>query len=100
MLEVTTKYNNQDTENTSNLNFNSQQTVESLNDRNTLFDQKISYTNKFKENKVFLFTGRYINEKIPQNYTINQFFYQDLFPSNSNANNVSQLSETKCNLQV
>lgn len=94
-LEVTTKYNNQDTENTSNLNFNSQQTVESLKDRNTLFDQKIKYTNKFKDNKVFLLTGRYINEKTPQNYTINQFFYQDLFPSFLNTNNVQQLSENK-----
>ncbi|QMU64576.1 MAG: TonB-dependent receptor [Flavobacteriaceae bacterium] len=95
MLEVTTKYNNQDTENTSNLNFNSQQTVEILKDRNTLFDQKIIYTNKFKDNKVFLLTGRYINEKTPQNYTINQFFYQDLFPSFINTNNVQQLSENK-----
>jgi len=95
MLEVTTKYNNQDTENTSNLNFNSQQTVESLKDRNTLFDQKITYTNKFKDNKVFLLTGRYINEKTPQNYKINQFFYQDLFPNFLNINNVQQLSENK-----
>ncbi len=95
MLEVTTKYNNQDTENTSNLNFNSQQTVESLKDRNTLFDQKITFTNKFKDNKVFLLTGRYIYEKTPQNYTINQFFYQDLFPSFLNTNNVQQLSENK-----
>jgi len=95
MLEITTKYNNQDNKNTSNLNFNNQQTSESLNDRNTLFDQKITYTNKFKDNKVFLLTGRYINEKTPQNYTINQFFYQDLFPSSLNTNNVQQLSENK-----
>lgn len=95
ILEVTTKYNNQDTENTSNLNFNSQQTVEILKDRNTLFDQKITYTNKFKDNKVFLLTGRYINEKTPQNYTINQFFYQDLFSIFLNTNNVQQLSENK-----
>ncbi len=95
MLEVTTKYNNQDAKSTSNLNFNSQQTVESLKNRNTLFDQKITYTNKFKDNKVFLLTGRYINEKTSQNYTINQFFYQDLFPSFLNTNNVQQLSKNK-----
>jgi hypothetical protein len=95
MLEVTTKYNNQETENRSNLNFNSQQTIENLKDKNTLFDQKITYTNKFKDNKVFLLAGRHINERTPQNYTINQFFYQDLFPSFLNINNAQQLSENK-----
>ncbi|MCF6347621.1 MAG: carboxypeptidase-like regulatory domain-containing protein [Flavobacteriaceae bacterium] len=94
-LEVTTKYNNQEDNDNSNLVFNTQQTIERLNSRNTLFDQKITYTNKFKTNKVFLLTGRYIDEKTPQNYTINQFFYQDLFSSFPNVNNVQQLSENK-----
>ncbi|WP_336127846.1 carboxypeptidase-like regulatory domain-containing protein [Mesoflavibacter sp. CH_XMU1422-2] len=92
MLEATSKYNNGDFNDNSNLLFNGNSTIENLQHQNTLFDQKISYTNKFKDKKVFLLTGRFIDEKIPQNYTINQFFYQDLFPSNSNANNVSQQS--------
>ncbi len=95
MLEITTKYNNQEDNNNSNLIFNGESTIENLENINTLFDQKISYTNKFKKNKVFLLTGRYINEKTPQNYSINQFFYQDLFPNNSNSNNIVQLSENK-----
>ncbi len=94
-LEVTTKYNNQEDNSNSNLVFNTQQTTEKLKTRNTLFDQKITYTNKFKTNKVFLLTGRYIDEKTPQNYNINQFFYQDLFSSFPNVNNVQQLSENK-----
>ena len=92
MLETTTKYNNGDFKDTSNLVFNGNSTIEDLQHQNTLFDQKISYTNKFKDKKAFLLTGRFIDEKTPQNYTINQFFYQDLFPSNSNANNISQQS--------
>jgi len=92
MLEATTKYNNGDFNDISNLIFNGNSTIENLQHQNTLFDQKISYTNKFKDKKVFILTGRYIDEKLPQNYTINQFFYQDLFPSFSNANNVSQQS--------
>ena len=92
MLETTTKYNNGDFKDTSSLVFNGNSTIEDLQHQNTLFDQKISYTNKFKDKKAFLLTGRFIDEKTPQNYTINQFFYQDLFPSNSNANNVSQQS--------
>ena len=35
--------------------------------------------NKFKENKVLIFSGRYINEKTPQKYSVNQFFFNDLF---------------------
>ena len=95
MLEATTKYNNSDFNDGSNLVFNSNSTIENLRHQNTLFDQKISYTNKFKDNEVFLLTGRFIDEKTPQNYRLNQFFYQDLFSENTNANNVMQLSENQ-----
>ncbi len=93
-LEVVTKFNNQDTNDNSNLLFNGTSTIENLQSNNTLFDQKITYTNKFKDTKVFLLTGRYINEKTPQNYTVNRFFYNDLFP-NTTANNVWQQSENQ-----
>ncbi|WP_179346689.1 carboxypeptidase-like regulatory domain-containing protein [Winogradskyella ursingii] len=92
MLEATTKYNNGDFNDNSNLVFNGNSTVENLQHQNTLFDQKVSYTNKFRKKKVFLLTGRFIDEQTPQNYAINQFFYQDLFPENNEANNVNQKS--------
>jgi hypothetical protein len=92
MLEATTKYNNGDFKNTSNLVFNGNSTIENLQHQNSLFDQKINYTNKFNDKKVFLLTGRFIDEKAPQNYTINQFLYQDLFPAFDNTNNVKQQS--------
>ena len=95
MLEATTKYNNGDFNDTSNLVFNGNSTIENLQHQNTLFDQKISYTNKYKDKKVFLLTGRFIDEKTPQNYSINQFFYQDLFSANTNANNISQQSSNQ-----
>jgi len=95
MLEATTKYNNGDFNDGSNLVFNGNSTIENLQHQNTLFDQKISYTNKFKDKKVFLLTGRFIDEKAPQTYKLNEFFYQDLFPENTNANNVAQLSENQ-----
>ena len=99
MLESVTKYNDGFSTANADLNFNSNATIENLNSNNTLFDQKINYTNKFKDTKVlfflfFLLTGRFINEETPQNYTINQFFYEDLFP-NTNANNVAQQSSNK-----
>jgi len=95
MLEATTKYNNGDFYNGANLIFNSNSTIENLQQQNNLFDQKISYTNKFKDKKVFLLTGRFIDEKTPQNYNLNKFFYQDLFPEKADANNASQLSENQ-----
>ncbi|EGV43182.1 TonB-dependent receptor [Bizionia argentinensis JUB59] len=95
MLEATTKYNNGDFNDSSNLIFNGNSTIENLEHQNTLFDQKINYTNRFKDKKVFLLTGRFIDEKTPKNYSVNQFFYQDLFPSISNANNVKQQSTNK-----
>ena len=95
MLESTTKYNSGNTKGQSYLVFNGASTIENLQYNNTLFDQKITYSNKFKDKKVFLLTGRFIDEKTPQNYTINQFFYQDLFTSFSNANNVQQQSKNQ-----
>ncbi len=92
ILETTTKYNNGNFVDGSNLIFNGNSTIENLQHNNTLFDQKISYTNKFKPNKVLLLTGRFINEKAPQNYDIDQFYYQDLFPDFNTANNVKQQS--------
>lgn len=89
MLEATTKYQNADFKSNSDLVFNEQSTVENLDNPIELFDQKISYTNKFKDKKVLLLTGRFINETAPQNYAVNQFLYEELFP-NTNANNVSQ----------
>jgi hypothetical protein len=95
MLEATTKYNNGDFNDDSNLIFNGNSTIENLQHQNTLFDQKISYTNKFKDKKVLLLTGRFIDEKTPQTYQLNEYFYQDLFPEITNANNVAQLSENQ-----
>ncbi|MFD2551601.1 carboxypeptidase-like regulatory domain-containing protein [Bizionia sediminis] len=90
MLEATTKYNFGDFNDSSNLVFNGVSTTESLKHQNTLVDQKINYTNKFKDNNVFLLTGRFIHEKTPQHYSLNQFFYSGLFPNTSTANNVTQ----------
>ncbi len=100
MLESTTKYNNGNFNDTSNLQFNGNSTLENLQQQNTLLDQQIAYTNKFKDKKIFILTGRFIDEKTPQDYAINQFFYQDLFPSTTNANNVNQGSNNQMQFAV
>jgi hypothetical protein len=92
-FEYTGKFNKTNEKNRSDLLFNNDLLNERLNANNQLFDQKVVYTNKFKDNKVFLLSSRYINEKTPQNYSVNQFIFNDLFTEN--ANNTKQFSENK-----
>ena len=92
-FEYTGKFNKTNEKNRSDLLFNNDLLNERLNANNQLFDQKVVYTNKFKENKVFLLSSRYIKEKTPQNYSVNQFIFSDLFTEN--ADNTKQFSENK-----
>ncbi|MFN5772909.1 carboxypeptidase-like regulatory domain-containing protein, partial [Flavobacterium sp.] len=92
-FEYTGKFNKTKEKNRSDLLFNNDLLNERLNANNQLFDQKLVYTNKFKDNKVFLLSTRYINEKTPQNYSVNKFIFGDLFTEN--ANNTKQFSENK-----
>jgi len=95
MLETVTKYNDGNYTANSDLIFNGNATIENLESNNQLFDQKINYTNRFSSTKVFLLTGRFIDEETPQNYAINQYFYENLFTNAGNANNVRQQSTNK-----
>lgn len=90
-IDYTGKFNATNEKNYSDINFNGDVLNEKLTSNNELLDQKLVFTNKFKSNKVILFSGRYINEKTPQNYAVNQFIYQDLF--NQNANSIAQTSQ-------
>lgn len=92
-FEYTGKFNKTNEKNRSDLLFNNDLLNERLNANNQLLDQKVVYTNKFKDNKVFLLSGRCISEKTPQNYSVNQFIFNDLFTEN--ANNTKQFSENK-----
>jgi hypothetical protein len=92
-LEFTGKYNKTNEKNRSSLLFNNDLLNERLSTNNQLIDQKVVFTNKYKDNKVLLLSGRYILEKTPQNYSVNQFVFSDLFTEN--ANNSNQFSENK-----
>jgi hypothetical protein len=92
-LEYTGKFNQTNEKNRSDLLFNDDLLNERLNSNNQLIDQKIVFTNKFKDNKVFLISGRYINEQTPQTYSANQFILDELFTQD--ANNTKQASENK-----
>ncbi len=92
-FEYTGKLSTTNDKNRSDLVFNGDFINENLKNDNQLMDQKLVWTNKFKSNKVLLISGRYINEKTPQNYDVNKFIYQDLFTQT--ANNILQTSENE-----
>ncbi|CAA0169351.1 TonB-dependent receptor [Tenacibaculum maritimum] len=79
----------------SSLEFNEDPSREKLKSKNIFFDQKIKYTDKFKDKGVLLLTGRFILEDKPQTYNYNQFLYQGLFPNYPESNNVRQVVENK-----
>ncbi|MBN2610093.1 MAG: carboxypeptidase-like regulatory domain-containing protein [Bacteroidales bacterium] len=91
LLESVTKYSSGEFYDESDLIFNSNSTIEDLRYQTTLIDQKINYTYKLKNKKVLLLTGRFINEKFPQKYSFNQFFFKDLFPEFDYSDNVKQI---------
>ncbi|CAM3926563.1 MULTISPECIES: carboxypeptidase-like regulatory domain-containing protein [Flavobacterium] len=93
-LQVVSKLNANSDKSSSNLLFNDDLLNERLTSKNQLIDEKIIFTNKLTSSKVFLLYGRYINEKTPQEYQLNQFLYADLFPA-STANAVAQINENK-----
>ena len=89
-LKTTTKYNDGNFDDGSDLLYNGNSTNESLDHRNQLFDQKVGYTNKLDSTKALLINARFIDEKSSDHYHVNQFFFEDLFPEYSNANAAKQ----------
>jgi len=91
-IESITRYSNRNENNQANRIFNNVINLEEIDGESSRFDHKTTYSNRFKERKAFLLTGRYIYENSPQLYTNNQFLFQDIFPENLNADEVSQNS--------
>ncbi|MFY7669800.1 carboxypeptidase-like regulatory domain-containing protein [Tenacibaculum sp. MEBiC06402] len=91
-LEIITKYNRERQNNISDLIFNNRSTIEHFKSKKTLFDNKATFTSKLNKNRVILATSRYIYESLPENYSINQFLYDDLFP-NVTSNNIAQIND-------
>ena len=87
MLQVSSVYNQGNTSNYNNLTFNGINTLERLETKNTFFDQKITYTHKWKDKNVVLLKARYFSNKIPQLYNIDDYLMGDLFSFDADAMN-------------
>lgn len=91
-FEYIGKYSSEIGNTNTNLIFNEDKSREKLHEETELIDQKAVYTNRFKSNKVLIFTGRLISEKTPQNYYNNVFLFKDLLPDGTTADNLAQNS--------
>ena len=87
MLQVSSVYNQGNTNNINDLTFNGANTLEKLQTKNTFFDQKVTYTHKWKDKNVVLLKSRFFTNKLPQFYSINDYLMGDLFPFDATAMN-------------
>src|SRR5690606_22481427 len=87
MLQIGSVYNQGNTNNYNDLTFNGVNTLEKLQTKNTFFDQKLTYTHKWKDKNVVLLKGRFFTNKIPQFYNINDYLMGDLFAFDADAMN-------------
>ncbi|MBA5791576.1 carboxypeptidase regulatory-like domain-containing protein [Flavobacterium sp. xlx-214] len=87
MLQISSVYNQGNTNNTNDLTFNGTNTLEKLATKNTFFDQKLTYTHKWKDKNVVLLKGRFFSNKMPQIYHINDYLMGDLFAFDADAMN-------------
>ncbi|WP_212906120.1 carboxypeptidase-like regulatory domain-containing protein [Capnocytophaga stomatis] len=90
MLQSSTIVNYGNFYDNTHLLFNGNSTIENLKHQNDFFDHKVAYTQKVKERKIILITGRYICESAPQNYNVNKYYFSDLFPNFDEIDNVKQ----------
>ncbi|MEL1244714.1 carboxypeptidase regulatory-like domain-containing protein [Flavobacterium sp. DGU11] len=88
MLQSLTTFNNGKTDFSNSLVFNGISTVEHLGTKNTYFDQQLTYTQKWSSRNAVLLKTRFLTDRLPQNYGINDYLMGDLF-SYSNINAVA-----------
>lgn len=83
-------------ENTS-LQFNENSINESLRSKAEFTDHRITYTNRLNEYSALQVTSRYIYDYKPQDYTVDNFVFQEIFPLREDIEQISQKSFNKLN---
>jgi len=74
--------------------FNGVATNEQLVTKNTYIDQQLTYTHKWNMRNVVLIKGRYLNDRLPQTYAIDDYLMGDLF-TYDNINSVSNTIKSR-----
>ncbi|RWW91629.1 TonB-dependent receptor [Flavobacterium cerinum] len=79
MFQASTTLNKGSNDFRNSLIFNGTSTREELDTKNTYFDQKLTYTHKWNDRNVVLLKGRFLSDRLPQQYGINDYLMGDLF---------------------
>jgi hypothetical protein len=89
-IEFLTKFNKLDNKDRNELDFNGSLFKELINGSGLLFDEKLTYTDKYKKAGVLVFTVRHMYERKNQDYYTNYSMYNDLFSTFPSFNNQMQ----------
>ncbi|KAF2520194.1 outer membrane beta-barrel protein [Flavobacterium salilacus subsp. salilacus] len=83
MVQSSTTFNAGKSDYKNDYTFNGTSTRETLETKNTYFDQKATYTHKWNDRNIVLLKTRFFTDKLPQNYGINDYLLGDLFASDT-----------------
>lgn len=79
-LRYSTRLSNTREMSAGELRFNSEPLNEKLHGASRLQDHNLHFTRKIAQSRVILMSARYLQEKTPQNYSVDKYIYEDLFP--------------------
>lgn len=96
-LEISSSYNHANDQSNNSFSFNDTDIKEKLNTYNNRFDNQFSHVNKLTDHQVLIIKGRSLYETREEEYSVNQFFFFELFPDESNAESVKQENQTVLN---
>lgn len=89
-LEYSGNMNNAKKKNFSNSNLNNINYIEDVFSNYTAINQSLKHSIKLSDSAVVVSSINYINEKLPNNYSSNQYFFNGLFPNDDDANGYAQ----------
>lgn len=94
-IEYVGRYSTGNFDENSSLIFNQDSIRETLNTASEFTDHRLTYTNRVSEYSALQITGRYIYDFKPQDYEVNSFAFENLFPENENISQIKQKSSNK-----
>ena len=96
-LKYLMSYTIWDAHNSENSNLNDIPYLYNSDTKNHLLDAQLLHTYRLKKSSAFLTGLRYYNQNIKNQYTTNQFFFDDLFNFTNSPDNLQQFSNNRLN---
>ncbi|WP_323670462.1 TonB-dependent receptor [Aquimarina sp. ERC-38] len=96
-IEYVSKYNIGKQNSREALTFNDESINKQLDTDNVFIDQRITYTKRQKDKSALLITGRYTYDEKPQNFSVDQFLFENLFPEEEEIESILQNVDYKFN---